>query len=150
MAGNLFPHKILLEIRQKFNSKFFKRHKNKLECKSRSSSLNDWIGKDLSEVPCAINHTKATISHDPHNIVGKTKKVLKNGKNQKFKEDREFNDIKTKLFENKQMPNVRYQKHKTTKPTFLRRKSDPVRTFTKKDEYVYLDFTDKGKNHSQS
>ena len=76
--------------------------------------------------------------------------------------------FQTKLFakdcDDRTKPDVRYQKHKSTKPTFLRRKiekssldlkyfwrrSDPVRTFTKKDEYMFLDFSDKGKNHSHS
>ena len=99
MAGNLFPFNVLLEIRQKFNSKSFKHPKDKKRSKKPSSS-SDEIEKNLSEVTCTTNKKNATISeHQQYrksfdDIVGGTKNPLEDGQHYQFCERKEFSNKK--------------------------------------------------------
>merc|ERR1712013_855984 len=169
MALDRGPYNTFLEIKRKLITNFCKQEKD--EINRRDTSTYFYEETSEKRLRSSSSKIKRVISQDV-TIIEKRKRAINLLDDKKednifenlSKLDGELRNKKMKLLKPKTKQDVKYQKHKITKPIILRRKvekssldlkyfwrrSDPVRTFTKKDEYMFLDFTDKGKNHSHS
>merc|ERR1719318_158253 len=163
MGGNLFQNNKLLEMKQMFITKFFKKGKHKMESQNKFPSpdeeiLGKFIDQDLQVAPTE-NCTRRGSLDD---MAGKRKKHIERAQENTRYDVDQFLDKKMK-----QVDTILEVKStcKNTKPSFIRRKmqrssladmksiwrrSEPVRTFTKKDEYMYLDFSSKRKSNTNS